>query len=121
MSDLESSQPLIDPVDRTITIGERIVVLRLERLTWEAFDEVCLREGLSAAALCLQAERRLGGVGLAEKVADAVNSYFKDAAQRDRPPEPQLGEPVSVTGKSRPKMSSVGLSALDVVGPPVKG
>jgi len=116
MSESERPEPFIDPIDRFLTIGGRAMTLRQERTVWDAFDEICQREDVAPESLCERIDSRPGTAGLAEKIADFVTRYFKDAASHD--PSPHRG--MSDGNGGEPEPGPALRRAFDAVGPDPK-
>jgi predicted DNA-binding ribbon-helix-helix protein len=128
MTDPESTKPKPDPrpnrnpaaagvarVGRSLTVNGRAVTVRLEPPVWQAFDEVCQRQGRTSDELLVVIDRQRGDVGLAASIRAFLTRYFREAADRDRP---HRGMAES-SGES-PPLSSRLSAALDSIGPPPK-
>ncbi len=70
-------------VSRNVTISGHITSIRLEVHMWEAFDEICAREGLSPHQLCAMIDAsRENSSRTAAVRAFAVN-YFRIASTEE--------------------------------------
>ena len=70
-------------VSRNVTISGHRTSIRLEVHMWEAFDEICVREGLSPHQLCAMIDAsRENSSRTAAVRAFAVN-YFRNASTEE--------------------------------------
>jgi predicted DNA-binding ribbon-helix-helix protein len=120
MNDPDNANPNETPtglvrVGRVLTINGRTVTVRLEPAAWQAFDEVCQRQGRTADELGAVIDRQRGKAALALSIRDFLTRYFREAADRDRP-QRGLAE---AEGES-PALSPLLSRALDSIGPPRK-
>jgi len=111
MKEPTSPSPLIDPAERTLSADGGAVTIRLERTVWDAFDDICQREGVGSDELLAGIGRRAGNDSLAAKIDDYVTRYFKDALDRDPPARRGLSE----DDGGEPVLGAATLAALDAV------
>jgi len=72
-----------DLISRSISFEEGTATLILERLYWEAFDEICRREGLTDAQLGSIIRNNTGGPLLPSSASGYIVQYFKEAIPPD--------------------------------------
>lgn len=75
---------------RTVKVGTRSVPIRLESSYWDGLDDICGREGVSAAELISDIKQRLAeqhpparrprGVSLANAIRVFIVGYYRRAA-----------------------------------------
>ncbi|MBL4692139.1 MAG: ribbon-helix-helix domain-containing protein [Magnetovibrio sp.] len=65
---------------RNVSIGEHRTSLRLERDTWDALEEICVREHLTVHELCTSIEQYRTGASRTAAVRAHVLTYFRAAA-----------------------------------------
>lgn len=71
----------LTPIERIIEVNGRSRTIRLERVLWEAFDEICLREGVSSGELCAEVFRLAAGADTSDAFALYMATYFRDASR----------------------------------------
>ena len=67
-------------LSRNVTINGRRNSLRLEQVSWEAIDEICVSEGVSLHELCSMIEGQRGGSIRTSTVRAFIVTYFRQAA-----------------------------------------
>ena len=67
-------------LSRNVTVNGRRTSLRLEQVSWEAIDEICVYEGVSLHELCSMIERQRGGSSRTSTVRAFIVTYFRQAA-----------------------------------------
>jgi predicted DNA-binding ribbon-helix-helix protein len=71
-------------VVRTIFIGDRRSSIRLDQMTWTAFHEVVVREGITPSQLCMRIfSRQSKGLSFTVAVRQYLMMYFRAAATED--------------------------------------
>jgi predicted DNA-binding ribbon-helix-helix protein len=113
MSKADSPPPAVSLVTRTLVIGDRSVSVRLDDAHWDAFDDLCRREGQSGDAIASRIDSLRGKKPLAKAIHQYVIRYFKDAADRDPPSSPGMSE----DDGEQPTLSPTLRDALDRIKP----
>lgn len=67
-------------ISRNVTIAGHRTSIRLEAHMWEAFDEICQREGLSAHELCAMIDEKRHNSSRTAAVRAFAVHYFRTAA-----------------------------------------
>ena len=57
-----------------------VLTLRLEQVSWEAIDEICVSEGVSLHELCSMIEGQRSGSSRTSTVRAFIVTYFRQAA-----------------------------------------
>ncbi|MDH5188015.1 MAG: ribbon-helix-helix domain-containing protein [Rhodospirillaceae bacterium] len=70
-------------VSRNVTISGHRTSIRLEVHMWEAFDEICAREGMSAHQLCSMIDDNRNDSSRTAAVRAFAVNYFRSAATED--------------------------------------
>ena len=76
-------------VSRNVTVAGRRTSLRLEKATWDAFDQICDFENFSPHVLCTKIEEARNGTSRTSTVRAFVVSYFRRVANESG--QPKLG------------------------------
>jgi predicted DNA-binding ribbon-helix-helix protein len=65
---------------RNVFVSGRRTSIRLEPAMWDAFEELCRREGRTLHAVCSQVEENRGEQSLTRALRIHILSYFRSAA-----------------------------------------
>lgn len=68
-------------LSRNVTIDGHRTSLRLEKVSWDALDDICRNEGLSIHELCSMIEPMRNGASRTSAVRAFIVSYYRTAAQ----------------------------------------
>ena len=76
----DSSRQRSSLIPRNVIVDGRRTSIRLERAMWDAFNEILLREGLSAADLVTEVQRARKASTLTAAIRVYIMHYFRMAA-----------------------------------------
>ena len=68
-------------LSRNVTIDGHRTSLRLEKVSWDALDDICRNEGLTIHELCSMIEPLRNGASRTSAVRAFVVSYYRTAAR----------------------------------------
>ena len=80
-------------LSRNVTVNGRRTSLRLEQVSWEAIDEICVSEGVSLHELGSMIEEQRGGSSRTSTVRAFIVTYFRQATANQ-------GKPLTGTASS---------------------
>lgn len=68
-------------LSRNVTIDGHRTSLRLEKVSWDALDDICRSEGLTIHELCSMVEPLRNGSSRTSAVRAFIVSYYRTAAR----------------------------------------
>lgn len=72
-------------LSRNVTIDGHRTSLRLEKVSWEALDDICRNEGLTIHELCSMVEPFRSGASRTSAIRAFIVSYYRTAAFESGP------------------------------------
>jgi predicted DNA-binding ribbon-helix-helix protein len=67
-------------ISRNVTVNGHRTSLRLEQVTWDALDDICVAEGLGVHEICSMIDSQRIGSSRTSAVRTFILSYFRNAA-----------------------------------------
>ncbi len=86
-------------ITRNVVVNGKRTTIRLEMAVWDAFDEMCAREGLSRHELCTRIENARRGANRAQAVRATVVNYYRVVGSNDDTNQEVIGKALEGLGR----------------------